>query len=208
MRSTLVGLRDRGLAPTTVLDVGANRGDWTKLARDIFPAATYVMLEPQLEMAPYLDAVGEPWHGVAAGSENGTLELTIWPDLVGSSFLKPDGADYPTRPVKIVTINHLIARENYAIPELVKLDIQGFELEALRGATQLFGVTEAFIVEVSLFSFGGHPILREVVEFMGERGYETYDIAGALRRPSDGALGNLDLCFARVDGALRESNSW
>ena len=208
MRTTLEGLRDRGLAPTMVLDVGANRGDWTELARSIYSGATYVLLEPQIEMAPYLDRLGEPWHNVAAGSENGTLELTIWPSLVGSSFLKPEEADYPTRPVEVVTIDHLIARENYAIPELVKLDIQGFELEALRGAASLFGVTEAFIVEVSLFSFHGHPILREVVDFMGERGYETYDIAGALRRPSDGALGQLDLCFARVNGALRQSHRW
>lgn len=208
MRSTLEGLRDCGLTPTTVLDVGANRGDWTALARSIYTQATYVLLEPQIEMAPYLDRAGETWHNVAAGSENGTLELTIWPDLAGSSFLKPDHHEYRTRPVEVVTIDHLIAREKYAIPELVKLDIQGFELEALRGAASLFGITEAFIIETSLYSFRGAPILREIVDFMGERGYETYDIAGALRRPSDGALGQLDLCFARADGILRQSDRW
>lgn len=208
MRSTLEGFRDCGLTPTTVLDVGANRGDWTELARSIFPGATYVLLEPQIEMARYLDKVGEAWHNVAAGSENGTKELTIWPGLSGSTFLRPDDVEYRTRPVDVVTIDHLIAREKYEIPELAKLDIQGFELEALRGATSLFGITEAFIVEVSLYAFHGGPILREVVDFMGERGYETYDIAGALRRPSDGALGQVDLCFARVDGILRQSHRW
>lgn len=208
MRSTLEGFRDRGLAPTMVLDVGANRGDWTMLARSVFPGAAFIMLEPQIEMARYLNKVGETWHNLAAGSESGTKELTIWPGLSGSSFLKPIDAEYRTRPVEVVAIDDLIARENYVIPELVKLDIQGFELEALRGATRLFGITEAFVLEVSLYSFHGGPILREIVDFMGERGYETYDIAGALRRPSDGALGQIDMCFARTDGILRRSERW
>lgn len=208
MRTTLEGFRHRGFAPTMILDVGANRGDWTVLARSVFPGANFVMLEPQIEMARYLDKVGAAWHNLAAGGENGTEELTIWPGLAGSSFLKPVDADYRTRPVEVITVDHLIAREKYAIPDLVKIDIQGFELEALRGSASLFGITEAFVVETSLYPFHGGPIVRQIVDFMGERGYETYDVAGALRRPSDGALGQIDLCFARAEGTLRRSHRW
>jgi predicted PolB exonuclease-like 3'-5' exonuclease len=53
-------------------------------------------------------------------------------------------------------------------------------------------------MEVSLFSFENvpnMPIMREVIEFMGEREYEIYDIPGYLRRPSDGALGQVDSRF-------------
>lgn len=85
MRSTLVGFRDRGFAATTTLDVGANRGGWTVLARSVFPGANIVMLEPQIEMARYLDKVGETWRNVAAGGENGKGDLTIWPGLAGFS---------------------------------------------------------------------------------------------------------------------------
>jgi hypothetical protein len=89
------------------------------------------------------------------------------------------------------------------------LDIQGFELEALSGATSIFGQSEILIVETSLFEFGPRsPIARDVIAFMGERGYEIYDLAGFIRRPYDGALGQMDVVFAKTNGLLRSDNRW
>jgi hypothetical protein len=71
-------------------------------------------------------------------------------------------------------------------------------------------VAETMIeAEVSLFHFFPQtPILRDVIHFMGERGYEVYDIPGFLRRPFDGALGQVDLAFAKRDGFFRQSVEW
>ena len=69
------------------------------------------------------------------------------------------------REVDIVTIDSLLVSGNFSTLDLVKLDIPGFELEALRGASSLFGNTELFIRGLSLFSFDGvpgMPILREI----------------------------------------------
>jgi FkbM family methyltransferase len=218
MSTFLADLRTRGLRCSVILDVGANRGDWTRLAHAVYPDAQFVLIEPQREMASYLDALCAEdircrWFEAGAGSKPGELTLTIWPDLVGSSFMAPEvdaaQSDRERRIVPIVTVDELFAREEYAAPELVKLDIQGFELEALRGAEGIFDTTEVFILEVSLFEFlPDQPILSDVVSFMGERGFVVYDVAGFARRPLDGALGQLDLCFARRDGVLRQSSSW
>ncbi len=94
-------------------------------------------------------------------------------------------------------------------PQLAKLDIQGFELEALKGAKSLFGVTELFILEVSLYEFlPSSPVVSEVVAFMAARGYEVYDIPGFARRPFDSALGQIDLAFARKGGFLMARTDW
>jgi hypothetical protein len=52
------------------------------------------------------------------------------------------------------------------------------------------------------------PIFHEVIAFMAERGYFAYDFPGFLRRPYDGALGQVDICFAKHDGVLRTTNRW
>ena len=82
-------------------------------------------------------------------------------------------------------------------------------LEALKGARSLFGKTEVFILETSLYEFmPGMPVTAECVEFMTAKGYAIYDVIEYLRRPLDGALGQIDLAFARRDGILRSSHAW
>lgn len=219
-------IRARGFHPQFILDVGANRGDWTEMMLGLFPEARYLLLEPQHEMAGALNSLAKrhanvSWIECGAGPEEGELVLNVSDDLNGSSFV-PDAVSEATasgaagrqRRVPVRRIDNVVAEAGdgfgqVALPDLVKLDIQGFELEALLGAERLFGHTELFILEASLFRFKPEaPLLHEVVSFMAERSYIVYDIADYIRRRHDGALGQLDLVFAREDGLLRASNAW
>ena len=217
--SFLEDIRARGFMPRGIIDVGANRGDWTRLALSIFPDASVIMIEPQDEMQPYLSQLCRSvaaCHYVKAGAGRQAAELvqTIWPDLAGSSFLpEVDTSQLETgrqRKTEVTTIDLLLS-ETYPefAPDLVKLDIQGFELEALSGAQTTFGRTEVFILETSLFGFlPGQPVTREVISFMFDRGYELYDITDYLRRPYDGALAQVDLAFVKADGRFRTETKW
>lgn len=221
MTDFLQNVRNSGFIPRGIIDVGANRGDWTRLALSIFAADTpVIMIEPLDEMAPYLTKVFAncancQYVKAGAGREAGELVQTIWPDLNGSSFLpQVDSSQFRSgqqRKTQIVTIDSLL-QDTYPdfIPDLVKLDIQGFELEALGGAeNSTFGRTELFIVETSLFGFlPDQPVTREVISFMFDRGYELYDITGYLRRPLDGALGQADLAFVKAEGRFRAHSKW
>jgi hypothetical protein len=129
--------------------------------------------------------------------------LNVWPDRAGSTILQPSNSGgYERRRVPIITIDSLYANSE-ELPQLAKLDIQGFELQAMAGATRLLGQTECFILETSLFApIDGMPLFAEVVRFMDEQGYKMYDIVGHLRRPLDNALAQLDVAFVRKDGLL------
>jgi len=218
MEPFLRSVKERGFIPRGVIDVGANRGEWTRMALGIFPDTRVLMLEPQPELRPYLQAIRQD-HPKAeyvlagAGASQGELVQTIWDDLAGSSFLpKVDESlmgKGQQRRVPIVTIDDLLNARPQFDADLVKLDVQGFELEVLKGGTGLFGRTELFVLEASLFAFmEGMPLVEDCVAFMRERGYALYDVPGFLRRPRDGALGQIDLAFAKREGRLRNSNQW
>ncbi len=218
MKALLEDLRQRGLRPRSVLDVGANLGNWSRMAKTIFPEADCFLIEPQIECQRALESFCAAYPGsrhllVGAGAGNASLALTIWDDLVGSSFLPPEAPHLKEagkqRIVPVVTIDSLIGEGVMPDPQLVKLDVQGYELEVLRGAERLFESVEAFILETSLFVFmDGMPLFHEVIAFMADRHYLVYDFPGFLRRPHDGALGQVDVCFVKRGGMLRLSDSW
>jgi FkbM family methyltransferase len=214
----LEDIRARGFAPKGIIDVGANRGNWTRIAKSVFPDARFLMIEPQEEMKDPLNKLCSEHEALeyvqaGAGRESGTLVQTIYADLVGSSFLpdvsKEKLSDGTQRVTTIVTIDELLNVRKSFVPDLVKLDIQGFELQALMGASSIFGKTQVFIMETSLYHFQkGLPVTADCINFMAERGYELYDVTEFTRRPFDGALGQIDLAFALRDGNLRKSNLW
>ena len=145
-----------------------------------------------------------------AGARIDTMPIAIWDDLAGSSLLFNANDNKEIREIEILTIDNLIDSGKIDLPELVKLDIQGFELEALKGAKKTFGYTEAYIMEASLFPFNapGMPVIADVINFMLDRNYVVYDFPGFSRRPCDGALGQCDICFVKQNGFLRASNAW
>jgi FkbM family methyltransferase len=216
MKYLLEDLKFRGLECNSIMDVGASRALWSRMAKGIFPESKFYLIEPQLEVESYLIDFCKTYKDSVyflngAGSKKEILTLTIWDDLSGSSLIYEEKNELlksgKQRKIKVIKIDNLIEEEKLDIPEIMKLDIQGFELEALKGASKTFGITEVYILEVSLYSFGA-PVINEVISFMLERNYVIYDFPGFLRRPLDGSLYQCDICFVKKASFLRQFHHW
>ena len=208
----------RGFEIKNIMDVGANNTNWSREILKVLKTTNFCLIEPQEEVEKFLSDFCKEFSGsvyflTGVGNKTEEKYFTVWDDLQGSSFLPELDtnliASGKQRKLAITTIDNILETNALPIPELVKLDIQGYELNALEGATKLFGKTEVFIIEVSLFQFSTDaPIFFDVINFMNQRGYVMYDFLGYLRRPLDGALGQCDLCFVKKDGFFRQTNNW
>jgi len=181
---------------------------------EVFPKARYFCIDPLDENQPFLEQFSAKypnvryWQG-CLGAKAGMVTLNV--DGLGSSVLtghtgNPYGIQ---RKVMAETLDNLILKEICPQPDLIKLDVQGYELEVLKGATTSLRKVQAIIAEVSFFAFQrGMPVFHEVVTQLAEYGFAVYDFLGLSLRPLDGAPAQTDLLFLQATHLLRSSNRW
>jgi FkbM family methyltransferase len=205
----------KGFRPKVIFDVGAAKGYWSELANYFFPDAEFYLLDPLKANEPRLQELcaGHPnihYFLNAAGEREDEMVINVTPDLDGSSLLSFGRDPQPEdQIVKVVTLDSLLEKGLAQPPQLVKMDVQGYELKALNGGQKLFATAEVFILEISLFEFlPGTPLFHEVVAYMAQRGYVVFDVAGFLRRPFEDDLAQVDLVFVKRGTALVASQRW
>jgi FkbM family methyltransferase len=208
-------LRRLGFEPATCLDVGAAFGHFTVECAAVFPEADHLLVEPLEEYRPFLEAVTDRvprarHAAVAAAARAGQVTVNVHADLVGSSLLREtEGAatDGIARVVPGRTLDDLCQTLDLHGPYLLKVDVQGAELEVLEGAPAVLRATEYVLLEVSLFRFFvGGPDVAEVIASMRSRGFVAYDLFHPIYRPLDGALSQFDLAFVREGGRFRREH--
>jgi FkbM family methyltransferase len=216
MTDALRHLHEKGFRPRVVVDVGAARGAWSQAAARVFPEAAFQLFDPLQENEPALRSLRErdprfAYSLCALGRKAGTLAVNVGPDLDATSGLTFPGTqhDAELRSVPMEEMDGLIAAGRLPRPDLVKLDVQGFELEVLAGAAGLLAGGCVFVVEVSLFEFMPRcPLAHEVVGHFADHGYRLFDVAGLLRRPFQNDLGQMDLVFVPRDSPLIAERRW
>src|SRR5262245_48225347 len=169
-------LRQLGFAPRHVVDVGANRGFWTRAAFKYFRDPVYTLVEPQDHLRYYSqDLVAQgcklKWINAGCGDFCGTLPLIVSYRDDASTFVdRHDNATAQRITVPIITLNQLVASSGAGLPEMVKIDAEGFDLKVLAGASDLLGKTEIFLVEAVVWGAGSayDNSVAEVVRFMAE----------------------------------------
>lgn len=191
-RSALALLRDAGFSPRTVFDVGVHRGGTPSLY-EVFPAAKHVLVEPLREFEEEIGRIaGEirdaevVW--AAASNREGAGVLKVANDLSGSGLVdRPEGTN--VRSVPLVTLDGLRERRGLRGPFLVKIDVDGAEIQVLEGAARTLSETEVVVLESTILQIGRR------IAFLEERDFLLWDLVDLLYL--DRCLWQVDLVFVR-----------
>ena len=200
-----------GFAPQHIVDVGANRGMWTRTAMDYFPNALYTLIEPQDHLKTYVEDLVKQgrkirWLNVGVSDKAGRLPFAISYRDDSSSFVFEQDGLSPQQPSQIMvdvrTLNEIVAETDVPLPEMVKIDAEGFDLKVLAGASDLFGKTEIFLIEAIVFEGNHENRFLDVIHGMTGYGYHLLDITSLNRSPKYGNLCACELAFLRNGSSL------
>jgi FkbM family methyltransferase len=202
-----------GFSPKVIFDCGASVGLWTIKTSKLFTGSQLVSIEPNKKIINTLKektSVISPRPIIiegAVGEKNGKTYLNIWDNdetkMSGSSLKgHVQGEPREKMEIELYTLDEL-AQELNMKPDLIKLDLQGGEIEALRGAKQLLETTEMFIIEFGVLeAYINRATPRQLLDIMIDNNYCLYDVVDLIYRPYDDALTGGDFFFVKNSSVL------
>jgi FkbM family methyltransferase len=194
----------------TVLDVGANRGQFALVALRRWPDARLVCFEPldtaRRQLTEVVGGSGAEIRDVALAEQAGEVEFHVSRADDSSSLLPitprqaamfPGTDEVRTMPVRTARLDVELAGEPLAGPVLLKIDVQGGELGVLRGAVGLLDQIDVIMVECSFVEFyAGQPLAHELIEFLAAHEF-VLTSAGSPTMDGQGRVVQLDFVFSR-----------
>jgi FkbM family methyltransferase len=200
MTSAMQRMKELGVNPACIIDLGAAAGTWTMKAEKIWPSAEYVLFEPLEERKAELNALAEKNKKIkpvfaAAGNKSGSVKFMVSDDLDGSGVYDAE-KNGGNREVRLTTIDEEIKNLKQNGDYLVKFDTHGFEVPILEGAKETLGKTRLVIMECYGFRIADNCLLfPEMCAYMEKLGFRLADIINVLHRPGDNLFWQCDAFF-------------
>ena len=188
--------------PKRVLDVGAHIGEFSKAITQLAPDCQIVMVEANPNCEPYLQKLPHGYEMIALSNKQGKAELFVEKANAigtGASLYKENTDWYADGKFEKVEVNvdTLDNRKYFAdeVIDLVKLDVQGAELDILSGGQSTIMRSKYVLIEVSVIEYNSNaPLMDEIVTTMRSYGFYIEDILDYLK-PSKKQIVQMDLLF-------------
>ncbi|MEO0983511.1 MAG: FkbM family methyltransferase [Pseudomonadota bacterium] len=201
-----------GVPVETLIDVGANRGQFSLATRKAHPECRVHAFEPLEDEAEtyrrvFAGQAGVTLYGCALGSEAGETVINVTKRKDSSSLLPvsdrqteifPGTEKASERVIQIARLDDIVPAEDCAGQTLLKIDVQGFELEVLKGAAGLLRQIDHVYVECSFVElYSGQPLQDEVKAYLEAQGFQ-HDRVFNQEHDADGAPVQADFLFKRA----------
>lgn len=206
-------LLKQGVAPRTVVDVGANVGQFAVASAKLFPYARVYSFEPLPECADELRRNVARLRNVAVypfalGEEEGSVDFHVNTHSHSSSPLLlamahreafPEAREERTIEVAVSTLDRVFEGVELKRPALIKLDVQGYEAHVIRGGEETLKRADYVVMEVSFRPmYEGERTFVEMAQMMEGYGFRFERPVGWLAAPKDGEIVQMDALFTRI----------
>ena len=170
----------------TLIDVGSNKGQFSLIARKFFPNIKIHSFEPQIDILSMqkkiLGTKNINYYNFALGNEEKGSELYVTKRKDSSSVLKPvltKNRNYITNEIKKTSIKRLDKLSNFKNierPSVMKLDVQGYEFEVLKGSENILDYIDYVITEVSFIEvYENQTSAEKLIKFLKSKSFEIKD---------------------------------
>jgi FkbM family methyltransferase len=185
--------------PVYLCDIGANNGHWSSVMRRVNPDLKHVvMFEPQKKYLDHLnelklDGVTKKLFNCGLGSSEET-KLILGGGASASLFEAssnqlnyfPNSIDNNTEQIEISLLDKIYADNSLPFPDVIKLDVQGYELNVLKGGLEVFTKAKYIVIELSMREFYiGQPPLWELLKCLEDYGFTLIDKGYEWRTKDD-----------------------
>ncbi|MDB2389807.1 FkbM family methyltransferase [Alphaproteobacteria bacterium] len=179
-------LQYMGVKPSSIIDIGANVGQFSIAASEILKPEKLIVIEANMELKKELEKNLSYYQNKeiifnGIGDFNGLLEFNLNIDSQTSSFLNlgsdrirefPNNLYKSKNRIKVITLDKLMKKKFIPEPVLLKIDVQGYEKEVLNGAKQILSNFKWVVIETSFANlYEGEATFNTIVKLMSENNY-------------------------------------
>jgi FkbM family methyltransferase len=198
----------------TIIDGGANKGQFALAVIKHYPDAKIIAFEPLSQPAELFEKVFAGVLNVALvraalGNSEGLVDIHVSRRDDSSSLLPigklqsqvfPGTETHAVEKVRVTRLDCIIDVKELLHPVLLKIDVQGFELEVLKGAERTLREIDGIYVELSFMQlYENQPLSWEVINWLRERGFVLTGVYH-LAMDSSGRAVQADFYFTRAEG--------
>ena len=197
-----------GFSPDSIIDVGANEGDWSLAMLKHFPKSQFFMIEGNSIHSNKLNSTNIPYVISLVGDSVKKVKFYVGGGAgTGSSIYSENtNFNFEVKEETIYPIDSLLHKYNVPSPQFIKLDIQGAELLALKGAKKALKSVEVIFTEAPVHNYNeGAPSFYHLYGFLRRSGFELYDIFD-LANLVNNTLVQFDAIFVKSNSKLWEQS--
>jgi FkbM family methyltransferase len=189
--------------PTVVYDIGANVLHWTREARKIWPKSEIIAFDA-MQTAEFLYKEHNVKYHIGVLSDTDNAIVKFYENIehpAGNSYYKEIGHQlsseiYPEDKYTeqtAMSLKSVVKQKQFPLPDLVKMDVQGAELDILRGGIEVINKAKYLIVELQDVQYNrGAPLADQTIDYLTQNGWDLI-----ARKFSDNGPDG-DYCFVNT----------